>query len=89
MAHPVLKQYGPQGDLFSDSKERKALNREKLGVIAGFLVGVLVVTGVVDPLLESAGMGSTWAHLASAVLIGICTLAGHGLGTAGAPDDQA
>lgn len=89
MAHPLLKQYGPQGDLFSDSTERKALNREKLGVIAGFLTGVLVVVGIVDPLLESAGMGATWAHFVSAALIGICTLAGHSLGNAGAPDDQA
>ena len=89
MTHPVLKQYGPQGELFTDASERKALKREKVGVIGGFLVGVLLVTGIVNPLLESAGLAPTWAHLTSAVLIAACTLAGYGLGTAGRPEDRA
>lgn len=89
MTHSVLKQYGPQGKHFTEVAERKALKREKVGVIGGFLVGVLLVTGVINPLLESAGLPSSWAHLTSAVLIAACTLAGYGLGTAGRPKDQA
>lgn len=83
MANPVLKQYGPQGDLFRDSTERKALKREKFGVIGGFLIGVLVASGVVDPLLLSASIAPAWAHIGSAVLVAACTWAGYGLGTAG------
>lgn len=89
MANPVLKQYGPQGDLFTDPAERKALNREKVGVIGGFLVGVLVATGVADPLLLSAGASPVWAHAVSAMLAAACTWVGYGLGTAGRPRDRA
>lgn len=86
MANPALKQFGSHGDLFGHSTERQALQREKLGVMGGFLAGVLAAAGTVSPHLIAAGVPATWAHAASAVVVAACTWVGYRLGTAGRRD---
>ena len=86
MANTVLKQYGSQEHLFGKPTERQALQREKLGVMGGFLVGVLTAAGIVSPHLAAAGIPPTWAHVASAVVVAATTWVGYRLGTAGRRD---
>ncbi len=86
MANPALKQFGSHGDLFGQPTERQALQREKLGVMGGFVVGVLAATGAVSPHLVAAGVPATWAHLVSAVVVAASTWVGYRLGTAGRRD---
>jgi hypothetical protein len=83
MANPALKQYGSQEHLFGHPTEHQALQREKLGVMGGFLVGVLTATGLVSPHLVAAGVSPTWAHVASAAVMAACTWVGYRLGTTG------
>ncbi|WP_374591493.1 hypothetical protein [Aquabacterium sp.] len=83
MANPALKPFASHGNLFGQPTERQALQREKLGVMSGFVVGMLVAAGTVSPHLVAAGVPDIGAHAASAVVVAACTWVGYRLGTAG------
>ncbi len=87
MSTPVLKSAGSHRELFSDAAERKALAREKAGVMGGFVIGVLGAVGVIEPSL-SASLSNTGVGIAGAALIAACTWVGYRLGTAPAPHRQ-
>jgi amino acid transporter len=56
--------------------DRKALGYEKLGVIAGFLVGLPVGVGLVETPLASAGAPQWLGIVATVAVVAICTALG-------------
>lgn len=56
--------------------DRKGLGYEKLGVIAGFLVGLPVGVGLVETPLASAGAPQWLGIVATVAVVALCTALG-------------
>lgn len=88
MAQHSLK-YDAHG---SEETDRKALGYEKVGVIAGFLVGLPVGMSLVEAPLAAAGAPQWLGIVATVAVVAVCTAlglrAGAALGKKATQDEQ-
>ena len=66
----------------NDSSDRQGLGHEKLGVIAGFLVGLPVGIGLVDSSLMTLGAPGWLGLVATLASVAVCTSVGLKAGKA-------
>jgi hypothetical protein len=65
-----------------DESERKGLGYEKVGVIAGFLIGLPVGVGLVETPLSSAGVPQWLGIIATVIVVSVFTSLGLRAGMA-------
>jgi hypothetical protein len=73
---------GAQTPVTETETDRKGLGYEKLGVIAGFLVGLPVGVGLVETPLASAGAPQWLGIIATVAVVAVCTALGLSAGGA-------
>ncbi|MGH6647156.1 hypothetical protein [Aquabacterium sp.] len=76
MAQQSLNYDDGQVPVTESEADRKALGYEKLGVIAGFLVGLPVGVGLVETPLASAGAPQWLGIVATVAVVAVCTALG-------------
>lgn len=82
MGQQSLNYDGVQAPVTEEEADRKGLGYEKLGVIAGFLVGLPVGMVLVETPLVSAGAPQWLGIVATVAVVAICTALGLRAGAA-------
>jgi hypothetical protein len=82
MAHQSLNYDVVPGSGLEGEADRKGLGYEKLGVIAGFLVGLPVGVGLVETPLASAGLPQWLGIVATVIVVSVFTSLGLRVGMA-------